>query len=272
MLQCMVSSHFNERLLSLSSISTDNSSISQLDENSNSILFVIFSGGFVETQTSNEKRTTGRDVTNLVTVFIRMSNAIKLLKEPRNEDIKVLVYKVATDIFEPFWKTSDRLLRQKYGDHLADIDAVLHLANLLQVSKKQVYSRPQIWFNIIFILKQSFWFLIIRILSQLSQFLQFDQSKLKRTTIANDMCVSVFALLPQGCEFESGQTTVLCFRTKHLHPTCSSRLSIINEYQRLLNANMQWISPILGREGIKNSHYINHEDMFYVISGWVMLQ
>ena len=91
----------------------------------------IFLGGVVETQSSNEERTTGNDVTDSVTVFVRMSNAVRHLEEP--DDIKGLIRKVYTDILEPYTETSDRSLRQKYGDHLTDVNAVSVLARLLYV-------------------------------------------------------------------------------------------------------------------------------------------
>ena len=91
----------------------------------------IFLGGVVETQSSNEERTTGNDVTDSVTVFVRMSNAVRHLKEP--DEIKVSIHKVYTDILEPYMETSDSSLCQKYGDHLTDVNAVSVLARLLHV-------------------------------------------------------------------------------------------------------------------------------------------
>ena len=83
------------------------------------------SGGTAETQTSNQ------DQVDAVSVMVRMNNTINILKEGSNEDILAVVGKVAKDILQPYEETEDRELRQKYGDHLAEIDAPLHLTKLL---------------------------------------------------------------------------------------------------------------------------------------------
>ena len=68
-----------------------------------------------------------------------MSNTVNLLKQPNVSDIKILIYKVAKDILEPYMDTPDRSLRQKYGDHLVDIGAVPHLTKLHQVTRPHIY-------------------------------------------------------------------------------------------------------------------------------------
>ena len=84
------------------------------------------SGGTAETQSSNQ------DQTDSVSVMVRMSNAINILKEESFNDVLTVVRKVAKDILEPFSKTNNRELRQKYGDHLSEIDAPLYLTNFLR--------------------------------------------------------------------------------------------------------------------------------------------
>ena len=64
--------------------------------------------------------------------MVGMNNTINMLKEGSYEDILAVVEKVAKDILQPYEETDDRELRQKYGDHLAEIDAPLHLTKLLQ--------------------------------------------------------------------------------------------------------------------------------------------
>ena len=83
-------------------------------------------GGTAETQTSNQ------DQVDAVSVMVRMNNTVNILKEGSYEDIVAVVEKVAKDILQPYEETDDRELRQKYGDHLAEIDAPLHLTKLLQ--------------------------------------------------------------------------------------------------------------------------------------------
>ena len=84
------------------------------------------SGGTAETETSNQ------DQVDAVSVMVGMNNTINMLKEGSYEDILAVVEKVAKDILQPYEETDDRELRQKYGDHLAEIDAPLHLTKLLQ--------------------------------------------------------------------------------------------------------------------------------------------
>jgi len=84
------------------------------------------SGGTAETQSSNQ------DQVDAVSVMVRMNNTINLIKEGSYSDILSVVGKVAKDILEPYSETDDRELRQKYGDHLAEIDAPLHLTTLLR--------------------------------------------------------------------------------------------------------------------------------------------
>ena len=84
------------------------------------------SGGTAETETSNQ------DQVDAVSVMVGMNNTINILKEGSYEDILAVVEKVAKDILQPYEETDDRELRQKYGDHLAEIDAPLHLTKLLQ--------------------------------------------------------------------------------------------------------------------------------------------
>ena len=83
------------------------------------------SGGTLETQSSNQ------DQVDSVSVMVRMNNAVNILKE-RFNDVLTVVGKVAKDILEPYSETNDRELRQKYGDHLSEIDAPLYLTNLLR--------------------------------------------------------------------------------------------------------------------------------------------
>ena len=83
------------------------------------------SGGTAETETSNQ------DQVDAVSVMVGMNNTINILKEGSYEDILAVVEKVAKDILQPYEETDDRELRQKYGDHLAEIDAPLHLTKLL---------------------------------------------------------------------------------------------------------------------------------------------
>ena len=63
--------------------------------------------------------------------MVRMNNAVNILKEGSN-DVLTVVGKVAKDILKPYSETNDRELRQKYGDHLSEIDAPLYLTNLLR--------------------------------------------------------------------------------------------------------------------------------------------
>jgi len=84
------------------------------------------SGGTAETQSSNQ------DQVDAVSVMVRMNNTINLIKEGSYSDILSVVGKVAKDILEPFSETDDMELRQKYGDHLSEIDAPLHLTTLLR--------------------------------------------------------------------------------------------------------------------------------------------
>ncbi|XP_073234816.1 neuralized-like protein 4 [Porites lutea] len=87
---------------------------------------VTITGGTAETETSNQ------DQVDAVSVMVGMNNTINILKEGSYEDILAVVEKVAKDILQPYEETDDRELRQKYGDHLAEIDAPLHLTKLLQ--------------------------------------------------------------------------------------------------------------------------------------------
>jgi len=84
------------------------------------------SGGTSETQSSNQ------DQVDAVSVMVRINNTINLIKEGSYIDILSLVRKVAKDILQPYSETDGRELRQKYGDHLSEIDAPLHLTTLLR--------------------------------------------------------------------------------------------------------------------------------------------
>ena len=64
--------------------------------------------------------------------MVRMNNTMKILKEGSYEDNLAVVEKVAKDILQPYHETGNRELRQKYGDHLAEIDAPLYLTKLLR--------------------------------------------------------------------------------------------------------------------------------------------
>ena len=64
--------------------------------------------------------------------MVRMNNTINILKEGSYGDILSVVGKVVKDILQPYEETDDRELRQKYGDHLSEIDAPLYLTNLLR--------------------------------------------------------------------------------------------------------------------------------------------
>ena len=86
----------------------------------------LISGGTAETQSSNQ------DQVDAVSVMVRMNNTIDVIKEGSYSDILSVVRKVAKVILEPYSETNDRELRQKYGDHLSEIDAPLHPATLLR--------------------------------------------------------------------------------------------------------------------------------------------
>ena len=64
--------------------------------------------------------------------MVRMNNTINILKEGSYEDILAVVEKVAKNILQPYQETGNRELKQKYGDHLAEIDAPLYLTKLLR--------------------------------------------------------------------------------------------------------------------------------------------
>ena len=93
--------------------------------NNNTLPHPPISGGTAETQSSNQ------DQVDSVSVMVRMNNTVNILKEGSN-DVLTVVGKVAKDILEPYSETNDRELRQKYGDHLSEIDAPLYLTNLLR--------------------------------------------------------------------------------------------------------------------------------------------
>jgi len=61
-----------------------------------------------------------------------MNKTINILKEDSFSDMLSIIGKVVKDILEPYSETDDRKLRQKYGDHLSEIDAPHHLTMLLR--------------------------------------------------------------------------------------------------------------------------------------------
>ena len=63
--------------------------------------------------------------------MVRMNNTINILKEGSFTDVNPVVVKIAKDILEPYGETDDRELRQKYGDHLAEIGGPVYLTNFL---------------------------------------------------------------------------------------------------------------------------------------------
>ncbi|XP_068725548.1 neuralized-like protein 4 [Montipora capricornis] len=87
---------------------------------------VTITGGTVETQSSNE------DQVDNVSIMVRMNNTINILKEGSFTDVNPVVVKIAKDILEPYRKTDDQELQQKYGDHLAEIGGPVHLTNFLR--------------------------------------------------------------------------------------------------------------------------------------------
>ena len=64
--------------------------------------------------------------------MVRMNNTINILKEGSFTDVNPVVVKIAKDILEPYGETDDRELRQKYGDHLAEIGGPVYLTNFLR--------------------------------------------------------------------------------------------------------------------------------------------
>ena len=64
--------------------------------------------------------------------MVRMSNAINILKEGLFSNMLSITDRVAKDILEPYMEANDRKVRQKYGDHLSEIDAPRHLTILLR--------------------------------------------------------------------------------------------------------------------------------------------
>ena len=108
------------------------------------------SGGTAETETSNQ------DQVDAVSVMGRMNNTINILKEGSFEDILAVVEKVAKDILQPYEETDDRKLRQKYGDHLAEIDAPLHLTKLLQRLMDMGMETKNGWLGML-VVRRVFW-------------------------------------------------------------------------------------------------------------------
>jgi len=64
--------------------------------------------------------------------MVRMNNTINILKDRTFSDVLSITAKVHKDILEPYTETDDRMLRQKYGDHLSEIGAPQHLTELLR--------------------------------------------------------------------------------------------------------------------------------------------
>jgi len=64
--------------------------------------------------------------------MVRMNNTINILKDGTFSDMLSITAKVHKDILEPYSETDDRMLRQKYGDHLSEIGAPQHLTKLLR--------------------------------------------------------------------------------------------------------------------------------------------
>ena len=65
-------------------------------------------------------------------VKVRMNNVIELLKESGSSTIRELTASVARDIAEPYLETTDRKMRQNYGDHLAEIGGAKELTKFLK--------------------------------------------------------------------------------------------------------------------------------------------
>ena len=82
------------------------------------------------TQTSDQDHAVS-DTNDPVTVKVRMNNAIELLKDS-GRDILERIAAVSRYIAEPYTETSDRKMRQNYGDHLAEIGGAIELTKLLK--------------------------------------------------------------------------------------------------------------------------------------------
>ena len=67
-----------------------------------------------------------------MSVMVRMNNTINILKDGTFSDMRPIIEKIFKDILEPYTETDDRMLRQKYGDHLSEIGAPHHLTNVLR--------------------------------------------------------------------------------------------------------------------------------------------
>lgn len=111
---------------------------------------VTITGGTAETQSSNQ------DQVDSVSVMVRMNNTVNILKEGSYGDILAVVGKVAKDILQPYEETDSRELRQKYGDHLAEIDAPLHLTKLLRRLMDTGMETRDGWLGM-YVIRGAFW-------------------------------------------------------------------------------------------------------------------
>lgn len=88
--------------------------------------------------------------------MVRMNNTVNVLKEGSFGQILFIVRKVAKDILEPYSDTDSRELRQKYGDHLYEIGAPLHLTNLLRRLMDTGLENPDGWLGMC-VVRNVFW-------------------------------------------------------------------------------------------------------------------
>ncbi|KAK3719587.1 hypothetical protein QZH41_004746 [Actinostola sp. cb2023] len=87
-------------------------------------------GGAAETQSSNDShKEQGQDT---VFIMVQMKNAIDLVRAPINPGLPIIIKKLAEDVLQPYMDNNNQSIRQKYGDHLAEIGAAQQLKNLLE--------------------------------------------------------------------------------------------------------------------------------------------
>ena len=99
-----------------------------------------------------------KDLTDTPFVINRMSTAVIFLKERRYHDNYFLVVgELAKYILQPYEETQNQELRQKYGDHLSNGNALYFLATFLSRLLNEDIASRGCWLGICVVLS-IFWF------------------------------------------------------------------------------------------------------------------